>query len=53
MKTIIALIIAALFVTALLIYAVILLIQQFKSDLKAGKLAATTAFGKTVIGYFF
>lgn len=44
MKTIIALIIAALFVIALLIYAVILLIQQFKSDLKAGKLAATTAF---------
>ena len=44
MKTIIALIIAALFVIALLIYAVIVLIQQFKSDLKAGKLAATTAF---------
>ena len=43
MKTIITLIISALFVIALLIYAIVLLIKQFKSDLKAGKLAATTA----------
>ena len=28
----------------ILIYAIILLIQQFKSDLKAGRIAATTAF---------
>lgn len=44
MKTLIILIASVVVVMALLIYAIILLIQQFKSDLKAGRIAATTAF---------
>lgn len=43
MKTLIILILMATVVFTLMIYAIILLIKQFKSDLKAGRIAATTA----------
>ena len=43
MKTLIVLILTAIVVVTLMIYAIILLIKQFKSDLKAGRIAATTA----------
>lgn len=43
MKTLIILILTAVVVVTLMIYAIILLIKQFKSDLKAGRIAATTA----------
>ena len=44
MESLITLIALVVVILALLIYAIIFLIQQFKSDLKDGRIATTTAF---------
>ena len=42
MKSLFVLIAAAAVAVALMVYAIVLVIKQFQSDLKAGKLAVTT-----------